>query len=53
MLRIENKKIPEQNSRDIRHAHRHAGMAGVCFLDSVNRQEADGVNAKLIELRGA
>ena len=33
----------EQNRRDIRHSHRHAGMTGIRLLHAIHRQRADGV----------
>lgn len=35
----------EQNRRDIRHAHWHAGVAGIRGCDCVKRQRADGGGA--------
>ncbi len=40
---IEFEKLGEQHRRDVGHAHRHARMAGLGFLDRIHRQEADGV----------
>ena len=40
---IEFEEAREQHGRDIGHAHRHAGMAGLRLLDGVDRQEADRV----------
>ena len=40
---IEFEELREQHRRDVGHAHRHAGMAGLGFFDRVDRQEADGV----------
>ncbi len=40
---IEFHELREQHGRDIRHAHRHAGMAGVRLLNRVHGQETDGV----------
>ena len=31
--------------------HRRAGMSGLCLLDGIDREGADGVDAQLIELR--
>ncbi len=41
--RIEFQELRKQHGRDVRHAHRHAGMAGFCFLDGIDRQKADRV----------
>ena len=32
-----------QHFRDLRHAHRHAGMAGIGLLHGIHRERADGV----------
>jgi len=37
----------EENRSDVCHAHRHAGMAGLCTLDSVHCQAANGIGDKL------
>ena len=44
--RIEFQKPREQNGRRIRHAHRHAGMAGFGRLDRVHGERPDGVGKK-------
>ena len=36
LARIEPQKLREQNGRDIRHAHRHAGVAGFRLLDGIH-----------------
>ena len=41
--RIERHRFREQHGRHIRHAERHARVTGVCLLDRVHRQGADGV----------
>ena len=40
---IEFEEARKQHGRDIGHAHRHAGMAGLRLLDGVDGEEADGV----------
>ena len=42
---IDIHELREQHSRDISHAHRHAGMAGLGLLDSIHRQRAKSVGA--------
>ena len=38
------RKVPTpQRDRNLRHAHRHAGMAGVGLLHRIHRQRANGV----------
>ena len=39
---IEFQVFPEQDRRDIGHAHRHAGMAGIGGGDSIEGQRTDG-----------
>ena len=40
---VELEEAGEEHCRDIGHAHRHAGMAGLRAFDGVDREEADGV----------
>ena len=40
-----------ENIRHCGGAHRHAGVAGLCFLDGVDGEEAEGIDAELVELR--
>ena len=35
--------VAPQDFGDVGHAHRHAGMAGVGFLDGIHREGADGI----------
>src|SRR6266852_980863 len=43
-------KFGPQNESLVGHAHRRSGMARLRFLNAVDRQEADGVDAELFEL---
>ena len=38
---VECQVLAKQHCRDIRHAHRHSGVAGTGGLDRVHRQDAD------------
>ena len=46
--RIEAQELPEQHGGDVRHAHGHAGVAGLGRLHRVHRQRADGVGQVLV-----
>ena len=48
--RVVAQEARPQHVGDRRHAHRHAGVAGVGLLDAVHGQAADDVGAKLIKL---
>ena len=50
---IEFEELREQHRRDVGHAHRHARMAGLGFLDRVHRQEADGVGHRRVRDGGS
>jgi hypothetical protein len=40
-------EVPQKkNGRDIGHAHRHAGMAGIRFLDAVHGEAPDRVGCQ-------
>ena len=41
--RIELEELAEQHGRDVGHAHRQAGMAGIGGLHRIHRERADGV----------
>ena len=41
--RVELQKLGKQNGRDVRHAHRHAGVAGIGFLHAFGGQKAQRV----------
>ena len=45
---IEFQELREQHGRDVGHAHRQAGMAGLGLLDRVHRQRADGVGHAVV-----
>ena len=53
--RIEAQKAREQDGRDVRHAHGHAGMTGLGGFDRIHRQRADRVGQILVAglVRGA
>ena len=40
---VEFEEVAEQNGRNIRHPHRHAGMAGFGLLDRVHRERAQRI----------
>ena len=48
---IEFEKLREQHRRDVRHAHRHPGMAGLGLFDRVYSEKADGVGHGLVRDR--
>ena len=47
VLRVELQKVREDGIADGRAAERQAGVAGVCLLDRIRRQGADGVYRQL------
>ncbi len=47
--RIVTEEFCPQHIRHRRRSHRHAGMAGFRFLNAVDGQGTDGVDAQLIE----
>ena len=49
--RIVLQKARPEHIRHRRGPHGHPRMAGVGFLDAINGKKADGVDAKLVELR--
>ena len=42
-LRIEFQRIVEQHGCDVRHAHRHTRMTGICRLNGVHGERPDGI----------
>ena len=42
-FRVEFQEFREQNGGDVRHAHRHAGVTRIGFLDAFGSQETNGV----------
>ena len=46
--RVDGEEPVEQHRGDIGHAHRRAGMAGVCGLDRVHRQDPDRIGHQVL-----
>ena len=49
ILRVMAHEARKQQVSDRRHTHRHSGVARIGLLDSVDREYADRVDAKLVE----
>ena len=47
ILRIEAQLPRPERRGDVCHAHRHAGVAGLRFLNSIHRERADRVRHRL------
>ena len=48
VLGIKFQEFGIKNSRDVCHAHRHAGMSGVGFFDGVGRKKANGIGHAVV-----
>ncbi len=49
---IDPEELGPHHDGDVGHAHGHAGMARVGFLDGVHRQALDGVDGELFDVLG-